>query len=309
MLRRLLMMSIGLAAAGVAPTSVFGERFSSQSEEAAADTIYGGYLIYTFNGGSNDCLLLQHDAAVGERLHLARTGEFGRQGVACSFSVAAYHSVGWPSGAFSPDHYAYFDLYAGTGFRVHFAAGDRLGFTAHRLGDDLDSLEVRILYAPDRSETLLKTALTDTPTGYALPLPRITTDSYVIFRFHAWSSRAGDVAGGILVLDEVALSFREITETTAIEDGLPGPQWTMAAPYPNPGRGHAETVVRLEAPASVRLELVNALGQRIATLVDGFLPAGAHPVAIDLSYQPSGVYFLRAFSGDGVQVQRIVVHH
>ncbi len=61
--------------------------------------------------------------------------------------------------------------------------------------------------------------------------------------------------------------------------------------YPNPF--NPSTLIAFDLPRSERvtLEVFNALGQRVATLIDGQnLPSGAHTVRFDAGQLPSGVY-------------------
>ena len=81
--------------------------------------------------------------------------------------------------------------------------------------------------------------------------------------------------------------------------------------YPNPF--NPSTVIPYEIPASayVRLEVFNLLGQRLATLVDGVRPAGAHTAQWDGTDAAgravgAGVYIYR-LSGGGVTVSRRMV--
>jgi len=52
----------------------------------------------------------------------------------------------------------------------------------------------------------------------------------------------------------------------------------LEAPRPNPFRTGTELGFVLRAPGPVRLEVFTVLGQRVARLVDGALPAGRHAV-------------------------------
>ena len=63
--------------------------------------------------------------------------------------------------------------------------------------------------------------------------------------------------------------------------------------YPNPF--NTDTVIRfgLPRPGAVRLVIYNLLGQQVATLVDGALPAGWHTTRWQPSALGSGVYFYR----------------
>ncbi|HMB68936.1 MAG TPA: FlgD immunoglobulin-like domain containing protein, partial [bacterium] len=82
------------------------------------------------------------------------------------------------------------------------------------------------------------------------------------------------------------------------EDGL-----RLDAPRPNPSRGTAALVYSLPADSHVRLEIHDAGGRRVATVVDGRRPAGRHRATWDgrdSAGTPvaAGVYFARLSTGD-----------
>lgn len=76
---------------------------------------------------------------------------------------------------------------------------------------------------------------------------------------------------------------------------------------PNPF--HRQTTVRYELPqsGSVQLTVFNALGQRVATLVDGEQRAGRHGVSFTPRDLPSGVYFVRVSAAGKTQTRKMTV--
>ena len=81
--------------------------------------------------------------------------------------------------------------------------------------------------------------------------------------------------------------------------------------YPNPFNPSTIIPYQLPAPARVRLEVFNILGQRVATLVDGERPAGFHTAAWDATDASgrgvaSGVYLYRLLGG-GERLTRSMV--
>jgi len=66
---------------------------------------------------------------------------------------------------------------------------------------------------------------------------------------------------------------------------------TLAANYPNPFNPTTNIQFALPAPGDATLTVYNMLGNPIATLVDGNLPAGTHTVQFNASDLPSGVYY------------------
>jgi hypothetical protein len=66
--------------------------------------------------------------------------------------------------------------------------------------------------------------------------------------------------------------------------------------YPNPFNPSTTIAFRLAQPGTVRLEIFNTLGQRVATLADGPFPAGSHTSVWDTQASgdvPGGVYHAR----------------
>jgi subtilisin family serine protease len=78
--------------------------------------------------------------------------------------------------------------------------------------------------------------------------------------------------------------------------GLPA-KFNLGQNYPNPF--NPTTTIRFTLPrrSDARLEVFNVLGQKVATLVDGNLPAGEHRVPFGGSAYPSGIYLYRLTAG------------
>ncbi len=88
--------------------------------------------------------------------------------------------------------------------------------------------------------------------------------------------------------------------------------FTLGQNYPNPFNPSTIIPYRLAASASVRLEVFNLLGQRIAVLVDGERPAGFHTAnwnATDAAGRAvgAGVYLYRMAVGGASQTGRMVL--
>ncbi len=77
--------------------------------------------------------------------------------------------------------------------------------------------------------------------------------------------------------------------------------------FPNPFARRA--TIRFTTPASgaVRLTVYDLLGRRIATLADGELPAGTHPVEWRTGGLASGIYVLRLEADGAVRTRRITL--
>ena len=93
--------------------------------------------------------------------------------------------------------------------------------------------------------------------------------------------------------------------------GLPH-GFALGQNYPNPFNPSTVIPYQLPTAALVRLEVFNVLGQRVATLVDGERPAGAHTavwMATDEAGQAvsAGVYIYRLAVGDAMATGRMVL--
>jgi hypothetical protein len=95
---------------------------------------------------------------------------------------------------------------------------------------------------------------------------------------------------------------------TESESGaLPAAALALSAAYPNPARGVATVTLALEAAGRVGVAVFDILGRRVARLHDGPLAAGSHPVEIDGTALPAGLYVVRAVSASGTATRRVTV--
>ena len=62
---------------------------------------------------------------------------------------------------------------------------------------------------------------------------------------------------------------------------------------PNPAAGHARATVSLDAPAAVRVEVVDLQGRTVRVLADGTLPAGDTALPFDTAGLAAGLYLVR----------------
>lgn len=102
---------------------------------------------------------------------------------------------------------------------------------------------------------------------------------------------------------------------TAVEnrnsDLIPG-QFDLSQNYPNPFNPETRIKFQLPRTSQVRIEVLNLLGQRIATLVDERWPAGDYELQWDGRDEqgqsaPSGIYLCRLQAGSFVETRKMML--
>ena len=92
----------------------------------------------------------------------------------------------------------------------------------------------------------------------------------------------------------------------ADQPGLPT-QFALHQNYPNPFNPSTEISFSLPEACAVRLEVYNVLGQRVASLVDGRMDAGAHTVTWDATEVSSGVYLYHLQAGEFSETRKMML--
>ncbi len=100
------------------------------------------------------------------------------------------------------------------------------------------------------------------------------------------------------------------SRTLGAEHLLPA-SLTLHQNYPNPylPAENALTTIRFEVPmpgGQVRLDVFDALGRRVRTLVEGFRGVGSHSVDLTGTL-PSGIYYYTLSSGDSQVMRRMLI--
>ncbi|MCB2212591.1 T9SS type A sorting domain-containing protein [bacterium] len=98
---------------------------------------------------------------------------------------------------------------------------------------------------------------------------------------------------------------------TGVPDAAEGnaamPETLELTAFPNPFNGIVEITLNLPAVGTVRVEIVNILGQQVAMLADGLMHAGTQTLAWNAEDAPSGVYLVRAIHESGTSSVRKVI--
>lgn len=77
--------------------------------------------------------------------------------------------------------------------------------------------------------------------------------------------------------------------------------------YPNPFNPTTTIRYTLNQSSDVRLDVFNLMGQRVATLTDGFQQSGTHTISFDASNLASGVYLYRLQAGTQIQTRKMTL--
>jgi hypothetical protein len=95
--------------------------------------------------------------------------------------------------------------------------------------------------------------------------------------------------------------------TSVDEEETIASQYKLSQNYPNPF--NPTTSIRYSVPtgSDVTLKVYDALGREVATLVDGFVPAGNHQVTLDAASLASGMYVYRMTTGTFTESRKLVV--
>lgn len=98
------------------------------------------------------------------------------------------------------------------------------------------------------------------------------------------------------------------------EKDLPGipKTWVLSQNYPNPFNANTQIAFALPKSGRTKLEIFNVLGQKVNTLMDGYLSAGTKIVNWDgrddrREPVPSGVYFYQLRSGEFQETKKMLV--
>ncbi len=96
--------------------------------------------------------------------------------------------------------------------------------------------------------------------------------------------------------------------TTAIEPGTAsGGAYSLEQNFPNPFGLQTKILYTIAEAGQVTLEVFDALGRRVETLVDEVKEAGRHQVELDGSKFPPGLYSYRLITGSYSGIKQMVL--
>jgi hypothetical protein len=153
------------------------------------------------------------------------------------------------------------------------------------------------IVVPAGSYTLLDLPIEEYTSG--------TPDSaYIWFTIVGTGTEGMPTVGSTFLVDDVAF----VGSLSSVRfDGTVPAAFELTQNYPNPFNPSTTIEYALPEAGQVRLEVFNAIGERVATLVDGLQDAGSYRSTFDASSLPSGVYLYRLTAGADVSVKRMIL--
>lgn len=110
--------------------------------------------------------------------------------------------------------------------------------------------------------------------------------------------------GSTFVIDD--LSFVYSPTSVSAEADLPS-VFALEQNYPNPFNPTTTIEYSLPKDSQIRLEVFDAIGAHVVTLVDARMDAGVHSSQFDATALPSGVYLYRLTTGSSVSAKRMIL--
>ena len=100
---------------------------------------------------------------------------------------------------------------------------------------------------------------------------------------------------------------RDTSKTTGITKSEVPSQYSLQQNYPNPFNPTTTIKYSLQKAGNVRLTVYNAIGSKVATIVNEYKPAGNYSVQFNGSNLASGIYLYRLESGQFSQVKKMIL--
>lgn len=98
-----------------------------------------------------------------------------------------------------------------------------------------------------------------------------------------------------------------VSGATLVNDVFTPKKFSLEQNYPNPFNPSTAIRFSIEKESHVKLDIFNALGQRVVTLIDQNMNAGNHEYNFNASELSSGVYFYRIIAGGFIQTLKMIL--
>ncbi len=111
--------------------------------------------------------------------------------------------------------------------------------------------------------------------------------------------------GIVIYFDDLRIKTGTVT---GIENKTQGvSSYRLSQNYPNPFNPSTTIQYDVNRAGRVRIQLFNALGQKIKTLCDEFKPAGSYTLSFSGEQLPSGVYYYRMQTDNFIQTKKMLL--
>ena len=102
--------------------------------------------------------------------------------------------------------------------------------------------------------------------------------------------------------------YNETPTGMSISDDAPiASSYQLGQNYPNPFNPTTHIRFNIPETGNTKLTVFNIMGEAVANLVDGVVPAGGHTVSWNAANMPTGVYFYRMESGNFTQTRKLLL--
>jgi hypothetical protein len=115
---------------------------------------------------------------------------------------------------------------------------------------------------------------------------------------------SGETVGTTFIIDDIV--FSDSPTSVPGDKNVPA-VFALNQNYPNPFNPSTTIEYALPEARQVRLEVFNAIGERVASLVDARQEGGTYRSTFDASALQSGVYLYRLSAGSDVSVKRMIL--
>lgn len=108
--------------------------------------------------------------------------------------------------------------------------------------------------------------------------------------------------------DRITVDLTAIVNPVSVDDENLGiNSFYLDQNFPNPFNPSTRINYGLKTSGNVEISIYNVLGNKIATLVNGYKTAGNHTVTFDASRISSGIYFYKIVAGDFIQTKKMIL--
>lgn len=127
-----------------------------------------------------------------------------------------------------------------------------------------------------------------------------------------WPEYGDPVTGAPLGLSVIRHSLKWFGLVSAVDEGTNtglALGYDLQQNYPNPFNPETKITYSISKPGHVNLSVYNALGQKVAELVNGTKAAAKYQVTWNANNLSSGVYFYRLEAGDFTRTMKMMLLH